>query len=175
MGSTTPVESVYFCVLTLKKNDMKKLIALFIIISSLSTISCSKEDDTTINTTTADLLIGRWYYVSGVNQIKEVVAPTKRVASTNKTAKYLEFKNEGIYTEGYQTGTVATDNATYSYSKTDNAISLSSSKGIIVPVTISKLNSNELVIVYGKNSGREGDTETYTKDFANAASIGNKL
>jgi hypothetical protein len=161
--------SVYFCVLTLKKIDMKKFITLFIIISSLSTVSCSKEEDAT----TTDLLLGRWYYVSGVNAVKQEVAPTKRIAATEKTAKYLEFKNGGMYAEGYQTGTVATDNSTYAYSKTDNTISLSSSKGIIVPITISKLNSNELVIVYGKNSGREGDTETYTKDFSIATALAN--
>lgn len=150
---------------------MKKLMSLFIIISSLSTVSCSKEEDAAAATTT-DLLIGRWYYVSGVNSVKEVVSPTKRIAATEKTAKYLEFKNGGTYAEGYQTGTTATDIATYAYTKTDNAISLSSSKGIVVPVAISKIDSNELVIVYGKNSGREGDTETYTKDFAKAASLG---
>lgn len=148
---------------------MKKLTALFLIITSLTTFSCSSDDNN--DTTSTDLLIGRWYYVSGVNSVKEVVSPTKRIAVTEKTAKYLEFKNGGTYAEGYQTGTVATDNATYSYSKTDNTISLSSSKGIVVPVTISKLNSNELVIVYGKNSGREGDTETYTKSFENATAL----
>ncbi len=152
---------------------MKKLIALFIIISSLSTISCSKDDDetteTTTETTTTDLLIGRWFYVSGVNAIKvEEVKPLKRVAAREKTAKYLEFKNGGRYTEGYQTGTTANDSFSSDYSKTENTISLSSSKGIIMPLTVSKLNANELVIVYGKNSGREGDTETYSKDVAQA-------
>jgi hypothetical protein len=102
---------------------MKKLIALFVLISSLSTISCNKKDE---ETATPDLLIGRWYYVATTTVLKtkaEAAPATKRTAATApipKTVKYLEFKNGGVYSEGYQTGTVAADNATYSYSKTDN-------------------------------------------------------
>jgi uncharacterized protein YbcV (DUF1398 family) len=142
---------------------MKKLIAILVIITSLTTFSCSNDDDA--NT---DLLTGRWYFVS-VTYAKEKAA-TSRIAA-EKTVKYIEFKQGGVFTEGYQTGTVATDNATSSYTKNDNIISLSSSKGIVVPLTISKLNNTELVIVYGKNSGREGDTEIYTRDLATATSM----
>ena len=142
---------------------MKKLIILLTFISSLSSISCSKDDDSP-----ADDLSGRWYYVSGVS-VKSKSA--SRLTVAEKTVKYIEFKTANVFTQGYQTGTSAKDDSVSSYAKSNNTISITSSKGTIATLTISKLNSNELILIYGKNSGREGDSETYTKNIANATAF----
>lgn len=148
---------------------MKKLLTLFVLLLSLLTISCSKDDDAAA--TTDDLLLGRWYYVSGANAVKEV-APSKRLAIDEKTTKYIEFKKDGVFAQGQQTGTIATDESVSSYTKSDNTISITSAtKGIVSTISVSTLNATDLIIVYGKNSGREGDTETYTKNSSNAANF----
>lgn len=149
---------------------MKNFIALIIATTSLLTISCSNDD----SKDNVDPIIGRWYYVSTIYNERFAVAKeaSSRTAAADKYVKFIEFKSDGTFLQGFQNGTTTTDNVVNTYTKVENTINVkNSSKEGTYSLTVSKVNANELIIIYDKNSGKEGDQETYSKNIDNAANL----
>ncbi|MCI9843933.1 hypothetical protein [Flavobacterium pectinovorum] len=98
---------------------MKKLIILFVIITSLTAFSCSNDnDEAKPSITSTNQLYGKWYYVSGISKTKaDEIKTVSRIAETVKSYNYVEFKDRGSYAQGTQTGTIVTENSTSTWVK----------------------------------------------------------
>lgn len=150
--------------LTTMKNTITKTFAiLLLLVTAFTNFSCDNDDDTPTN-----LLVGKWYWVS-TSYPKEKASSQK--ASINQSIlRYMEFKTDGVYEEGYETGGVASSSWKTTYTKTETGYTITNegSANKISPIImkINELTSDKLVTV-----DEEGTIKTYTKTASKATNV----
>ncbi|WP_417942330.1 hypothetical protein [Flavobacterium sp. RS13.1] len=141
------------------KNTITKTFAiLLLLVTAFTNFSCDNDDDTPTN-----LLVGKWYWVS--TSYPKEKASSQKATISQSVISYIEFKTDGVYEEGYETGSVASSYWKTTYTKTETGYTIADEESADI-MKIKELTSDKLVTV-----DEDGTIDTYTKTASKATNV----